>query len=377
MSEAEQSALVRDYFAAIARIRTLNRDIQAIYADPNVADHAAAAAPLETELAALREQQATRRPAVERTLERQTAAVLADEGLTTLGELFPPVRYQFTESPNLLIVSPRDRIATEASYHVDPALPLDRIVGIEDRVAHDLNVSTLIEGTGGISTYPTMVVEEPNLEWVLSTVAHEWAHTYLFFRPLGRSYFNSGETRTLNETTASIIGDEIAQRVLLRYYPEMVRPDPWPRPLADRPFWWAQNPEDRPFEYGPFMRETRLEADRLLAEGKIDEAEAYMEARRQILIEQGYNIRKLNQAYFAFHGSYAVGSAATDPIGAKLRALRMRLPNLAEFVQTVAAMTSGADLDAALSDTRNDSRSTLSVAASVRCHVVHFIMRHE
>ena len=242
LSEAEQSALVRDYFAAIARIRTLNREIQAIYADPSVAEHAATVAPLEAELGALREQQAARRPAVERTLERQTAAVLAAEGLATPGGVLPPVRYQFTESPNLLIVSPRDRIATEGSYHVDPALPLDRIEGIENSVARDLNVSTLIEGTGGISTYPTMVVEEPNLEWVLSTVAHEWAHTYLFFRPLGRSYYDSGETRTLNETTASIIGDEIAQRVLLRYYPDMVRPDPWPRPLADRPFWWAQNP---------------------------------------------------------------------------------------------------------------------------------------
>jgi hypothetical protein len=96
------------------------------------------------------------------------------------------------------------------------------------------------------------------------------------------------------------------------------------------------------------MRETRLEADRLLAEGKVDEAETYMEERRQVLLEQGYNIRKLNQAYFAFHGSYAVGPAATDPIGAKLRFLRLRSADLAEFVRTVAAFTSGSDLDAAL-----------------------------
>ena len=70
------------------------------------------------------------------------------------------------------------------------------------------------------------------------------------------------------------------------------------------------------------MRKTRLEADRLLAEGKIDEAEKYMESQRRVLVENGYAIRKLNQAYFAFHGSYAVGAAATDPIGGKLRLLR-------------------------------------------------------
>jgi hypothetical protein len=97
------------------------------------------------------------------------------------------------------------------------------------------------------------------------------------------------------------------------------------------------------------MRETRLEVDRLLAEGRVEEAEAYMDARREELVDNGYNVRKLNQAYFAFHGSYAVGAAATDPIGAKLRALRLLSGDLADFVRTVAAFTGPADLDAALS----------------------------
>jgi hypothetical protein len=286
---------------------------------------------------------------VERILEQQTGAILAEEGLATLAGVFPPVRYQFTESPNLLIVSPRDRIVMEDSFHVDPALPLDRIEQIEGEVARDLGASTLIEETGGLSTYPTMVIEERSLEWVLSTIAHEWTHTYLFFRPLGQSYFDSGDARTLNETVASIVGDEIARRVLLRYYPDMIRPEPWPHPLADRPLWWAERSGDGRFEFGPFMRETRLEVDRLLAEGRVEEAEAYMDARREELVDNGYNVRKLNQAYFAFHGSYAVGAAATDPIGAKLRALRLLSGDLADFVRTVAAFTGPADLDAALS----------------------------
>jgi hypothetical protein len=105
---------------------------------------------------------------------------------------------------------------------------------------------------------------------------------------------------------------------------------------------------ERPFEFGPFMRETRLTVDQLLAEGRIDEAEAYMEQRRQTLLDQGYVIRKLNQAYFAFHGSYAVGPAATDPIGGKLRALRDRSASLADFLQTVARFTTASALDTAL-----------------------------
>jgi len=81
-----------------------------------------------------------------------------------------------------------------------------------------------------------------------------------------------------------------------------------------------------------------------------------MEARRKILVARGYLIRKLNQAYFAFHGSYAVGASATDPIGGKLRALRQRTGSLADFVRTVAKITSVADLDAAL----RQADSTLS-----------------
>jgi hypothetical protein len=351
LDAAAQTDLVRAYFAAILRIRDLNRAIEGIYADPAVADHAAAAAPLQAELAALRADQDARRPAVERILERQTAQLLADEGLTTLGGVFPPVRFRFTESPNLLILSPRERILLEESVHVDPALALDRIEQIEARLQGELDRSTLIEDTGGISTYPTMVVEEPSLEWVMSTIAHEWAHTYLFFRPLGRHYYDSGEMRTINETTASIIGDELGRRLMLRYYPDLVGPEAWPRPRNAELRWWEQTPEDRPFEFGAFMRAARLEADRLLAEGKVEEAEATMEARRQELVARGYDLRKLNQAYFAFHGSYAVGSAATDPLGGKLRALRERSASLNAFVRAVSAIASAADLDAALERT--------------------------
>ena len=96
------------------------------------------------------------------------------------------------------------------------------------------------------------------------------------------------------------------------------------------------------------MRKTRLEADRLLVEGKINEAEQYMESQRRVLVENGYAIRKLNQAYFAFHGSYAVGAAATDPIGGKLRLLRRQAGDLVEFLRTVAKFSEPSDLDAAL-----------------------------
>lgn len=351
LSPREQHDLVITYFEAIGRVGELDAQIRRIYADPQGPDPAVASAAQQAELDALRTAQEARRPAVEAILEQQIAAVLQKAGLTTAGRVWPPVRFQFTESPSYLIISRRDRIAVEQGVYLDPALSTQEMTRIEAAVTADLDVSALVDGTGGFSSYPTMVVAYPMLEWVLDTITHEWTHTYLFYRPLGWHYYDSGAMRTINETVASIIGAEIGQRALQRFYPERVWPAPWPQPLSMRGDWLGKQAEADTapgFEFGAFMRETRLETDRRLAAGQIEEAEAYMEARRQALVAQGYAIRKLNQAYFAFHGSYAVGAASTDPLGGKLRALRARVDDLAEFVQTVAQFSTAADLDAAL-----------------------------
>lgn len=346
----EQHDLVVAYLDAVGRIGELNAQIERIYADPQGAEPAVAAAAQQAELDALRATQAARRPAVEAILENQVAVVLEAAGLTTAGRVWPPVRFQFTESPSYLIVSPRNRIVVERGVYLDPALSTEEMARIEAVVQTGLDVSALVDGTGGFSSYPTMILEYPALEWVLDTIAHEWTHTYLFYRPLGWHYHDSGAMRTINETVASIIGAEIGQRAMQRFYPERVSPAAWPRPLSMRTDWLdkAEAEADTAFEFGPFMRETRLEVDRLLAAGQIEEAETYMEGRRQVLVAQGYAIRKLNQAYFAFHGSYAVGAAATDPIGGKLRALRERTDSLSGFLRTVARFGAAADLDTAL-----------------------------
>ncbi len=344
LSPAAQRDLVVAYFDAIAAIGRLQDQIERIYADPKQSNPAAAAAPLQAELNRLREEQARRRPAVEQILSGQVTALLADEGLTMAGIVWPPVAFQFAESPNYLIVSPRHRIAVERGIYLNPTLPIARMEQIEQQVEVGLDVSALVEGTGGFSSYPTMIIEYPGLEWVVSTIAHEWVHTYLAFRPLGWRYYDSGAMRTINETVASIVGDEIGRRVVERFYPEQAAPASWPQPRSLRP-----DPTAKPeFSFGAFMRETRLTVDRLLAAGQIEEAEAYMEARRRELAGRGYLLRRLNQAYFAFHGSYAVGPAATDPIGGKLRLLRRQAGSLAEFMRIVARFTTAADLDAAL-----------------------------
>ena len=75
----------------------------------------------------------------------------------------------------------------------------------------------------------------------------------------------------------------------------------------------------------------------------IEEAEEYMESRRQIFWEHGYRIRKLNQAYFAFYGAYADapgGAAGEDPVGAAVRDLYASSPSLEAFLKRIAWMTS-------------------------------------
>jgi len=197
-----------------------------------------------------------------------------------------------------------------------------------------------------------------DLTWLAEVVAHEWTHNYLTLRPLGLNYETSGELRTMNETAASIAGTEIGRAVLAEFYPELL-PEPQPTPLPtaasvpDAPVTPAptQQPEPDRFDFRAEMHETRVTTDQMLAEGKIAEAEAYMEERRVFLWENGYQIRRLNQAYFAFHGAYADspgGAAGQDPVGPAVRALRAQSDSLAAFLNTISWMDSFEDLQKAV-----------------------------
>jgi hypothetical protein len=220
-------------------------------------------------------------------------------------------------------------------------------------VEKGLNVSALVVNIGGVGMYPTMVTTTTDLPWLLETIAHEWTHNYLTLRPLGLSYENSPELRTMNETTASISGKEIARTVLAKYYPSLLPPEPVeePEPQPAEPVEPQPEPTPPPFDFRAEMHTTRVTADELLAQGKINEAESYMEARRKVFWDQGYQVRRLNQAYFAFYGAYADqpgGAAGEDPVGPAVRELRTQSASLADFLRTIAKMASYSDLQAAV-----------------------------
>ena len=217
-------------------------------------------------------------------------------------------------------------------------------------MAEGRDVSTLVVPVGGLGSYPTMIQQSASLAWVTEVIVHEWVHNYLTLRPLGLRYSASDDLRTMNETAASLLGLEIGRLVLERYYPEFAPPPPSPPEAQPRP---AEPPPDEPpvFDFRLEMRNTRVEVDALLAEGKVEEAEAYMEERRGVFWENGYRIRRLNQAYFAFYGAYADepgGAAGEDPVGAAVRELWARIREPAAFLRTMAWMSDFEDLQRAL-----------------------------
>ena len=332
-TEADQQALVHHYLDLEERRRDLERELNKIYAANS--QPGPAAARLEQELAEIRADQVRIIPQVETILSRQVEAVLRAEGFTLAHQVFPPVAFRFIDPPTALILSPRDRIENRHFTGLQPGLDNKLRFEIEAAIDRRGDVSSYVTDVGGLGSYPTMVINHPYLISLIEIIAHEWAHNYFFTFPtnLAWGYQEYPRLMTINETTADIVGQEISRRVITRFYPDWVDRLP---PLDAT----GQPAPAQPSDFHLAMRRIRQAVDRLLAEGQVEEAEALMEAERLKLVDQGYNLRKLNQAYFAFHGSYALSPASVDPIGPQLRQLRAASPSLKAFVDRVAWLNS-------------------------------------
>ncbi|MBI1293994.1 hypothetical protein GC175_03415 [bacterium] len=342
----EDTALVKRYIEDARALGSLERQINGLLAtdSPDARDEIQM---LQRQVDALREEQQARRPAVESIIQQQVGRELAAAGFQVGSGPFPPVWFTFVEPPKKLVVSPRERIATVYSSMLTEEISPTQIEADEAAIAESTNLSAYITNIGGLGAYPTMVIDRASLPWIFNTVAHEWAHNYLTLFPLGLRYNVSGELITINETVAEIVGDTIGERVVARYYPEFLpqeemRSERLPINTSDIP---------QPFNFRREMRETRLRVDALLAAGFVETAEYYMEARRQYFVANGYGLRVLNQAYFAFHGSYGTSPASTSPIGPKLQALYARSGDLADFLRAVRWFTGTEDIESALAQT--------------------------
>lgn len=333
----DEVSLVEEYFTLAGQVRRLRQEVG------NVRSYGA-----ET-LAALRAQMYWAqgkhdrlKKQVEEIISRQVGEGISEAGvLVSMGPqgpdfFFPPSQFFLLQPPYVLVTSPRDRIEIDGSYLLSPKIETSAMDAIESE-AETEGVSALVEKTGGFSLYPAWVSDDDTLGQTLNIVAHEWTHAYLFlFYPLGRAYFQDYELRTVNETVADMVGHEVGQAVYKRYYAAHEPPASTASTAVVRA---------RETEFATQMRRIRKSVEGMLAQGRVTEAESFMESERQRLNDRGYSMRRLNQAYLALHGSYADRPAFEAPTGSILKDLRAKSTTLGEFIRRVGSVSSYADLE--------------------------------
>ncbi len=339
MDEDARARLVLDYLDNINAAKHLSQHINHAYTDPDIENPQAASEVQREALNTLRAHMRLQSPVAEAILGEHVGQILTTEGgFGHLGQILPPVSGTFTPLPYI------DNFYQQTLVPGLTATEQDRL---ETQIEQNLpDLSAYTTAIGGLAAYPAMLLENSSIDWLADTVAHEWVHHYLIFHPVGWEYFNNSEARTINETTASLVGEWAGQEIILHFYAEHLHrtkalPDPLKREeLAEDPT------EDTRFDFRAEMHETRVQVDALLAQGNIPEAEHYMEMRRQYFVAHGYNIRRLNQAYFAFHGAYASqpGASGNDPIGPSVRELWALSKNPRTFVRNIAPLTTLAAL---------------------------------
>ncbi|HCV27666.1 MAG TPA: hypothetical protein DGB32_05025 [Dehalococcoidia bacterium] len=272
---------------------------------------------------------------VEELLESAIDGVLRNLDIGEFGPLtWPPVDFRLDPTPRVLVTSPRDRIERMDAILIDSNITLAGRETVEEAIYYqDPELSAIVLGTGGVATFPTVIPEDRDLLPTLIVAAHEWLHAYLIFHPFGQAY-GSGDMTTLNETVADLFGGEVGRLAYERLTGETLPPP--------EPFIPERDPEADPeeFNFRVFMRETRVTTDKMLADGDFKGAEAYMERRRLELQDHGIFIRKINQAYFAFTGSYGDNPGSVSPIGEQVQELRSYVENAADLVKIVQGVSS-------------------------------------
>jgi|GEM_PF-4247289 len=210
----QQNQLILKYFSLQNQLWTVEQQLQALEIDdPQREQH-------QADYDALQDELLTQRELVEPIIEYQVSAVLADEGFAFLGQVMPPVSMRFLDIPDVLVVSPREEIRQLFTVTLDPRNAAERVVFETDIADAVPDLSVWLTPIGGVGLFPSMVTETDRAVVAFEITAHEWAHHYLVFFPLGLEYFNADETRIINETTATILGNEVGNLVIERFYPD-------------------------------------------------------------------------------------------------------------------------------------------------------------
>ena len=259
----ERIALVEEFFRLGEELRRLESELVATSGSTEGEG-------IRERIAGIEGRRGRIRPAVEQTVEEEISDVLTAEGFASrIGAILPPVDTVFDRSPALLVTSPRDRIYRRSNTLLRHGISHDERDSLEQRILRERNLAAIVENTGGVGTFPSVVSSVSSMHHAMTTVAHEWLHNWFFFHPLGQHFWDSPEMTTLNETAATLGGWEIGDRAYEAMTGIVIERKPPPPP---------RGPSADAFDFSAEMRETRRRAEELLAGGRIEEAEAYMEA---------------------------------------------------------------------------------------------------
>ena len=322
----ERNAIVHDYLSTTLQLQKEQNNLADMTTTNPLIDSASKnyIDLKNKEVARLSRKREELRGRAEEAIESAVSSAANNNGLgLPFGILLPPTDFRLGDPPGILITSRRDKIAMSGSKLINPNLEWSERAEIENRAELYENTSALVDDLAGLGTYPAIVSDKDSLRRIMRTAAHEWLHNYWILKPLGRNMWDSQNMQILNETAADLVGNE----------------------LGDEAFLILGNNIENAYKYDTFsssnphlftiLRETRINVEKMLKNGNIEEAEKYMRKQLWNLKLGGYNIRKLNQAYFAFRGNYAEGPASISPIGSDLRELRDYYSTLGEFIESI------------------------------------------
>ena len=353
---AQDAAVVMEYFHIAEETSRAKSRLSAL-----VAEGKPGAAALEEDVRELTERQGGLRNEVEEVLEAALSTALSEVRLGSWGPIMlPPVDMRLTETPKLLVTSPRHKIERAYEVLLETGVSLEESRRMEEALMEESDLSALVLSIGGLATYPASVAGARPLEWTLRVAAHEWVHNYLSvrFTRLGVNIHSSPEMLSLNEMTADLVGDEVGDRAyeILGLSREEALDEGERREIL------PEHEHEPGFDFVAEMRETRQRVDELLGDGAVGDAEAYMEERRKLFVENGHNIRKLNQAYFAFHGTYPSSPTSVSPIDGQVREFRTSMTDVGAFLIAMSGFGSYDEFLDALEAVRRDAAENATEA---------------
>ncbi len=284
------------------------------------------------------------RGAVEEVIESAISGVLSDLDIGSWGPFdYPPVDIRLDEPPRVLITSPRDRIIRSHEALVSVDITTSEREAVESALLDSDDLSALVLDIGGVATFPAIVGSAGDLRGTLQTSAHEWVHYYLVahLRPLGLRVYTAPEMLVINETLADMAGREIGDMAFRALGGIIVPPA---NPPSENEMD-GQPADPGRLDFGKEMYVTRLKVDELLSQGSIEEAEVYMEQRRLLFVEAGFYIRKLNQAYFAFNGTYAEQPESSSLVGEQMKDIRAASADVSALIETVSRVSTIAEFE--------------------------------